>query len=78
VSVQIPRLAHTDVIDERFRIVLGENGDIVDAGVNAVAQCEIYDPVAAPEGQRGLRPVLGENRKLTAGSPGEYHGQNVQ
>src|SRR5205085_11971689 len=60
-SVQIPRSPDADVVVQRMRSVLGEDGDIIDARIDAVAQREVDDAVLPAEGYGWLRTLSGEN-----------------
>ena len=59
--VQIPRPADADVVVERSRPVLREHADPADAGVHAVAQREVDDPVAAAVDHRRFGALLAEH-----------------
>ena len=58
------------VLDQRLRLVLGENGDLADAGVHAVREHEVDDAELAAEGRRGLAAVCGEVFQTLAASAG--------
>src|ERR1700758_4779740 len=48
------------VLDERLRLVLGEDGNLADAGIHAVGQDEIDDAEFPAEGGGGLASVGGQ------------------
>ena len=73
VAVEVPRAAEADVVVERARVVLGQDHHVVDVGVDAVGQREIDDPVLAPERDRRLGPLLGQDREALALTAGEDH-----
>ena len=54
VAVEVPRPPDADVVVERARVVLGQDEDVVDLGVDAVREREVDDPVLAREGDGGL------------------------
>ena len=58
VAVEVPRPAQADVVVERARVVLGQDDDVVDVGVDAVGQREVDDPVLAAERDGGLGALL--------------------
>ena len=66
VAVEVPRPAQPDVVVERARVVLGQDDDVVDVGVDAVRQREIDDPVLATERDGGLGPLLRQDRQALA------------
>src|SRR5215472_14067507 len=53
-----PAVLH--VLNERLCLVLREDGDLADAGVDAIRQHEVDDAELAAEGGRGLAAVRGE------------------
>ena len=71
IAVQVPGPAQADVVVERARVVLGQDDDVVDLGVDAVGQREVDDPVLAPEWDRRLGALLREDRQPLAFAAGE-------
>ena len=69
--------AHPDVAVERERLVLRGDEDAAQAGVDAVAQGEIDDPVRAAEVDRRLGPILGKRIQALAGTTGEHDDEAV-
>ena len=68
--VEVPRAPGADVVVERPRVVLGQDDDVVDVRVDAVAEREVDDPVLARERHGGLGADAREDRQpltLTAG-----------
>ena len=57
--------------------VLGQHGDLADAGVDAVRQGEVDDPVDAAEGDRGLCPMDGEGMEPFSFAAGKDHSQYI-
>ena len=49
-----------DVLDERVGLVLRQHQDLADAGIHAVRQRKIDDPVFTAEGQGRFRATAGE------------------
>ena len=74
VAVQVPRPAQADVVVEGARVVLGQDDDVVDPGVDAVGQGEVDDPVLATEWDRRLGPFLGQDRQALTLTAGEDDG----
>ena len=66
VPVEVPRPAEADVIVERARVVLRQDDDVVDVGVDAVGQREVDDPVLPTERHGRLRPFLRQDRQALA------------
>ena len=73
VAVEVPRPAQADVVVERARVVLGQDDDVVDVGVDAVRQREVDDPVLAAERHGRLGAHLGQDRQALALAAGEDH-----
>jgi hypothetical protein len=57
-AVQVPWLSVADVLVEQQRLVLRQDTDCVDAGINAVGEREINDAVLAAERNGGLCQLL--------------------
>ena len=74
VPVEVPRPAEADVVVERARVVLGQDDDVGDPGVHAVAQREVDDPVLAPERHGRLGAHGREDGQAFALAAGEDHG----
>ena len=73
VAVEVPRAPESDVVVERARVVLGQDHDIVDVGVDAVREREVDDPVLTAERNGRLRTLLGEDREAFALAAREDH-----
>jgi hypothetical protein len=58
-------------------LVLDEDGDLSQAGVDAVAQRNVDDPVLAAEGNRRFCALFGQRVKPLALASGEDHGKHV-
>ena len=58
-AIEVPRAADADVVVQRAGAVLGEDADVSDLRVGAVAQGEVDDAVAAAERDGRFRPLLG-------------------
>ena len=58
-AVQIPWLSVADVLVEQQRLVLRQDTDCVDAGIDAVGEREINDAVLAAERNGGLCQLFG-------------------
>jgi hypothetical protein len=61
------------VRDQRLRLVLGEDRDLADAGVDAVRQDEIDDTELTAERRRRLAAMLGEVLQALAAPAGHDH-----
>ncbi len=72
-AIEVPRLADADVVVERAGVVLGQDEDVVDVGVDAVRQREVDDPVLATERHGRLGPHGRQDREALALTPGEDH-----
>lgn len=59
---------------ERLGIELGEDVDLVDLAVYAVAHRDVDEPVASPDGHRGLGPCTREREEARAGATAEDDG----
>ena len=64
--------ADADVIVQRTGPVLGEDTHVVDVGVHAIGQGEVYDPVLASEGNSRLGSFLSQNTQSFSPSPSQY------
>ena len=58
-AIEVPRAADADVVVQRAGSVLGEDADVSDLRVGAVAQGEVDDAVAAAERDGRFRPLFG-------------------
>jgi len=72
-AVHVPGLADADVLVERVRLILRQHRHVEDAGVDAVREGEVDDAELASEGDRRLRPDVGEDAEPCAGAPGQNH-----
>jgi hypothetical protein len=75
--VQIPGAPTPDVVDQRAGAVLGEDEDAVDPRVHAVRQGEVDDPVLAPERDRRLGAMIGEDGEAFTRTSGKDDGDDV-
>ena len=76
-AVQAPGLAVADVLVELQRLILGEDAHGVDAGIDAVGQRKVYDPVFSAEGYSRLGRVLRQYLQSTALPAGQEHCDTV-
>jgi hypothetical protein len=67
-----------DVAVQRVALVLGENHDPQEAGVDEVRQREVDQPVVAAEGDGRFRAVGGERREPLALTPREDDREHVR
>jgi hypothetical protein len=58
-------------------LVLGQDSDLSDAGINAVREREVDDPVNSAKGDRGLRSMDSEGMEPFSLASGKYHCQNA-
>ncbi len=70
-----PALA--DVAVERERLVLGEDVDVAQVGVDAVGQGDVDNAVLAGERYGGLGAVAGQGKQPFAGTTGEQNTQAI-
>ena len=69
--------AHADVAVQALGLVLGGDEDLPEAGVDAVGEREVDDPVGAAEGDRGLGAVAGQGIEPLARAPRQEHRHDV-
>ena len=69
--------SHAEMPAERERLVLQRDEDLAQAGVDAVAQSEIDDPVGAAEVDRRLGAFLRERVQPFARASREYHDEHI-
>src|SRR5450755_1091566 len=67
--------AALDMLNQRLRLVLRQNGDLTDSGVHAIRQHKVDDAELAAERRRGLAAVLGEASEALAAAPGHDYRQ---
>ena len=76
-GVEAPRLAVADVLVQLQRLILGQNADGVNLGVDTVRQREIDNPVFAAKGDRGLCRVLRQNHQPASLTARQQHGDTT-
>src|SRR5688572_13049193 len=69
--------AHPDVTVERKRLVLGADEDPPQAGIHAIAEREIDNPVRPAEVNRWFCALFGERKKTFPGAASEQNDENV-
>ncbi len=70
-----PALA--DVAVERERLVLGEDVDVAQVGVDAVGEGDVDDAVLAGEGDGGFGAIAGEGKEPFAGTTGKQNAKRI-
>ena len=73
-AVQIPRAAGADIAVELEGLVLGQHAHSVDAGVGAVGEGKVDDPVFAAKGDAGFCHVTGQGIETGTLPAGQKHG----
>ena len=73
----IPLLAGADMVEEGGIVALHDDAHVAHAGVLKVAQGEVYEPVAAREGQRRARADHDQLAEITAGAVGQNQSVEV-
>ena len=73
-AVQAPGLSVADIFIQFQRLILGEDSDGVNSGVDAVRQREVDDAILAPEGDGRLGGILRQHQKTAALTTGQQHG----
>ena len=73
VAVEVPRPAEPDVVVQGARVVLRQDEDVVDPGVDAVREREVDDPVLAAE--RAPRAWRARTRGSTGAPPRRLRGR---
>ena len=71
----VPALA--DVAVQRQRLVLGEDVNVAQVGVDAVGERDVDDAVVAAESDRRLGAVAGQGIQALPCSSGQQHSQRV-
>mgnify|MGYP002513003504 CR=1 FL=1 len=71
--VQAPGLAVADVLVQLQRLILGQNTDGVNTGIDTVGQGEVDDAVLAAEGNRRLSGLPGQDMQAAALATGQQH-----
>ena len=69
--------AFADVAVERERLVLGEDVDVAQVGVDAVGEGDVDDAVLAGEGDGGLGAIAGEGEEPFAGTTGKQDAKRI-
>ena len=69
--------AGADVAVEGVRLVLNQDGDFPQSGVQAVAECKVDDAIFPSERDGGLGPMFGERMQTFAASPGQHHRKDI-
>src|SRR5215217_5632164 len=70
--------ASADVTVKRVRFVLNKDGDLSEAGVQAVAERKIDDAVFPAERNGGLGALIGERKQALAFSAGQDHREYIR
>ena len=73
VPVQIPRLTVADIIVELQRLILRQDADRVDTGIDTVGERKINNSVFSAVGDRRLGDLLRQDAKATALPPCKQH-----
>src|SRR4051812_2724246 len=76
-TVEVPGTTDADVVVQGMRAILSKYGDVVETGVNAVAEREIDDSILAAERNGGLGPLPGQNRKALPLATGQDNGDHT-
>ena len=72
--VQAPGLAVSDIFVQLKRLILGQNTDDVDTGIDAVGKGKVDDAVFAAEGNGRFGGFFRQNLKAAALATGQQHG----
>ena len=72
-TVQVPRLAIANVLIEQQRLVLGEDTDRVDIGVDAVGQREVDNTILSSKRHCGLGELIGQRVETRTAAAGQNH-----
>ena len=76
IAVQIPRNTDADMRVKAQRLILCENTDRVDAGINAVAQRKVNNAVLSAERNCRLSDLLSQNTETAALTACKKHGNH--
>jgi len=71
------RPSFADVAVQRECLVLGENEDFAEAGVDAVGEGDVDDPVMPPEGDRRFGAIAGERKEPFASSSRKQYSKRI-
>ena len=69
--------AGADMAVERVRLVLNQDGDFPQSGVQAVAERKVDDAVFSAERDGGLGALFGERMQPFALSSGQHHREDI-
>ena len=69
--------AFTNVAVQRERLVLGEDVDLAQAGVDAVGECDVDDAVVAAKGYRRFGAIAGERKEPFARATRQQYSECV-
>ena len=72
-SVKIPRLTVADIVVKLQRLILSQNADGINAGINAVGKRKIDDAVFAAVGHGRLCDFFRQNAEAAALTAGKKH-----
>ena len=72
-AVQAPGLAVADIFVQFQRLILCQNSDGIDAGVDAIGEWKIDDTVFPAKGNGGLGGILRQHHQAAALAAGEKH-----
>jgi hypothetical protein len=65
------------VVIKGLGFVLGQHDDLVNSGVDAVAQCKVDQPINAAEGNRRFGAVSGEGHEPLTSPASHDKGQSI-
>ena len=74
---EIPRLAGAEVVHQGLIVVLGDNADLVDAGVDHIGKRKIDQAVAAAEGHRAHGALFRQLADFLVVLVGEQNSQHI-
>jgi hypothetical protein len=76
-AIEIPGTAMSDMIVERMRTILSQDGNIEEAGIHTVTQRKVDDAILAGKRDGGLGALARENTQALALPPGEDHDRDL-
>jgi hypothetical protein len=69
--------AGSDMAIEGMRLVLNEDCDLAEPGVQTIAQGKIDDAILPAEGNSRLRTLVRQRKKSLALTASQYHGEDI-
>ena len=72
-AVKIPWLPVADIFVQQKRLILRQDADGIDPGIDAIRQRKVYDAIFGPERNRGLGDIVRQSIQPAALSSRKQH-----